>query len=72
MAAKKKNSPHPCIAQVNKALEPQGSRLIGTITLTGTTTPIIVATESTIGKKRSVLLTANFCPFCGADMRVSA
>ena len=71
MAAKKRAAVHPCIAQINKMLAPRGARLIGTLVLSGAPTPIVIATESTEFKKtkRPMLLTANFCPFCGEEMR---
>lgn len=72
MATTKKTGPHPCIAKINGLLKEQGSRLTGSIMLVGMparATPIVVATESTEGKKRSpVVLTANFCPFCGEGL----
>lgn len=58
-----------CYGQINKLLGTRNGQLVGTIRLDKSPPRALVAIEKAdiLVREKPPLLTANFCPFCGAE-----
>ena len=67
MATKKKRD-CKCVAEVNKALAKQGDELdVFFLLTTGVTRPKVATRRIDGDRRRSIVLAATYCPFCGQE-----